>query len=103
MVEEFYDLRADPNCLVNLFKAAPDNKRLTEEDKKLLKMLQSKLREWMVQHSDPALESFQHRNQPKALERFIQSYRIRAANEVQALRSYEGQIWESFYCCSVRQ
>ena len=89
VVEEFYDLRKDPNCLVNLFTATPDNKRLTEEDKKLLKMLQSKLREWMVQHSDPALECFQHRNQPKALERFIQSYRIRAANEVQALRSYE--------------
>jgi N-sulfoglucosamine sulfohydrolase len=88
-VEEFYDLRKDPNCLVNLFTAAPDNKRLTEEDKKLLKMLQSKLREWMVRYSDPALESFENRKQPEALERFIQSYRIRAASEVKALRSYE--------------
>jgi N-sulfoglucosamine sulfohydrolase len=88
-VEEFYDLRKDPNCLVNLFAGGTDNKRLTEEDKKLLKMLQSKLREWMAQHSDPALESFQHRNQPEALERFVQSYRTRAGKEVQALRSYE--------------
>jgi hypothetical protein len=62
---------------------------LTEEDKKLLKVLQSKLHDWMVHYRDPALESFRNRNLPGALERFVQSYRTRAANDVQALRSYE--------------
>jgi len=88
-VEEFYDLDVDPNCLINLFTADPGNERLTEENKKLLKVLQSRLLEWMVHYRDPALESFRNRNRPEALERFVQSYRTRAANEVQALRSYE--------------
>ena len=88
-VEEFYDLQADPNCLVNLLAVNQGNKRLTEEDKKLLKVLQSKLREWMIHVRDPALESFDNREKTEALERFVQSYRTRAGKEVQALRSYE--------------
>ena len=80
-VEEFYDLQADPNCLVNLLAGGRGDKKAES--------LQSMLRSWMIRVRDPALESFDNRDKPEALERFVQSYRTRAAKEVQALRSYE--------------
>ncbi len=80
-VEEFYDLKADPNCLVNLLAGGRGEKKAES--------LQSMLRSWMIRVRDPALESFDNRDKPEALERFVQSYRTRAAKEVQALRSYE--------------
>ena len=80
-VEEFYDLQADPNCLVNLLAGGRVDRKAES--------LQSMLRSWMIRVRDPALESFDNRDKPEALERFVQSYRTRAAKEVQALRSYE--------------
>ena len=43
----------------------------------------------MIETNDPALDAFDHRDQPQALERFLQAYRSRMAKEVEALKPYE--------------
>jgi N-sulfoglucosamine sulfohydrolase len=88
-VEEFYDLETDPNCLVNLLASRQRDKARKEEHKKKVDELRSQLRAWMMATKDPALEAFDHRHQPKALERFVQKYRARAARQVEALKPYE--------------
>jgi hypothetical protein len=45
----------------------------------------------MVRVGDPALRAFDNRQQPEMLERFLQDYRKRAAEEVEALIPYEKQ------------
>ena len=86
-VEEFYDLRQDPNCLVNLLDSS--SKQTASAERNQIEALRRKLREWMVQVEDPAIEAFDNRDQPDALERFVQSYRDSAADEVEALKPYE--------------
>jgi len=88
-VEEFHDLRTDPNCLVNLLGTARDGQPLSAAEQKHLDDLRAKLRRWMVQVEDPALTAFDNRHQPESLEQFIQDYRARAAEEVEALKPYE--------------
>ncbi|MCZ6671551.1 MAG: sulfatase [Verrucomicrobia bacterium] len=85
-VEEFFDLRTDPSCLVNLLGS---DKTPTVAQKKEIEDLRAKLRTWMVQVKDPAIDAFDNRNQSDALERFVQAYRTRAAKEVEALKPYE--------------
>ena len=85
-VEESYDLSADPNCLVNLLGS---DKTLTATQNKEVESLRAKLREWMIQVNDPALNAFDKRKQKESLESFVQEYRKRATKEVQALRPYE--------------
>lgn len=80
-VEEYFDLRTDPNCLTNIVQH--------EQHKENVDRLRSKLRSWMVETNDPALDAFDHRDQPQALERFLQAYRTRMAKEVEALKPYE--------------
>jgi len=91
-VEEFYDLHADPSCIVNLLGAGRGEKGLADADKKKLDGLRAKLREWMVQVGDSALHAFDNRQQPETLERFMQDYRARAAEEVEALKPYEKRM-----------
>jgi len=88
-VEEFYDLRADPHCLVNLLGNGRSEKALADAHQKALDDLRGKLREWMVRGDDSALSAFDHRDDPAALERFVQEYRARAAEEIKALKPYE--------------
>jgi N-sulfoglucosamine sulfohydrolase len=88
-VEEFYDLRTDPNCLVNLLKDGPGGKTPGDKRPEQIALLRGKLREWMVRIKDPALGAFDNRHRPEALEKFMQTYRARAAKEVEALKPYE--------------
>lgn len=85
-VEEAYDLRADPNCLVNLLgsETIPTLAQMDE-----IEVLRVKLREWMVRVEDPALDAFDHRHHPEALEQFLQDYKAKAANEVREQKPYE--------------
>ena len=85
-VEESYNLRTDPNCLINLLGS---DMTLTTEQNHEVEALRIKLREWMVNVKDPALDAFDRRNQRAALEDFVQSYRKRAEQEVGELKSYE--------------
>jgi N-sulfoglucosamine sulfohydrolase len=91
-VEEFYDLNADPGCLVNLLGVDRGERDLANTDKKELDDLRAKLRAWMVQVGDPALHAFDNRHQPEVLERFLQDYRRHAAKEVEALIPYEESV-----------
>ena len=81
-VEEFFDLRDDPGCLKNLLGTGNAEQATVEG-------LRARLRKWMVQVNDPALAAFDERNNPAALEAFIESYRAQAQREVDALKPYE--------------
>ena len=81
-VEEFFDLRSDPGCLKNLIGTDDGKQPLVSE-------LRARLRNWMVQVNDPALAAFEARDNPAALEAFIESYRAQAQKEVDALKPYE--------------
>jgi len=85
-VEEFYDLRADPHCLVNLLDSGRSR---DDAQQKQLKLLRGRLREWMVRTNDSALNAFDNRHRPEVLEEFVQTYRKKAAAEVEALKPYE--------------
>ena len=89
-VEEFYDLRSDPECLENLFDERGERSRVREyaaHSDRLRKIL----RAWMVDVGDPALVALDQRDRPEALERFMQKYTAKATKEIEALKSYEEQ------------
>jgi len=56
-LEEFYDLRNDPDCLVNLLDS-PERRGDVERFRGLL-------REWMKQTGDPLLPAFENRRSPE--------------------------------------
>ena len=87
-VEEFYNLRNDPFCLENLL---PNKQRGTasKSSNEALMSLRQKLRTWMVKHNDFALDAFDHRDLPEALEQFMKDYTERSGKEVEALKPYE--------------
>ena len=87
-VEEFYNLRKDSFCLENLL---PNKEQgaTSESSKQALEMLRRKLRTWMVEYNDFALEAFDHRDSPEALERFMKDYTERSGREVEAMKPYE--------------
>lgn len=58
VLEEFYDLQQDPDCLVNLM----DDPRVAGAREALV----ARLRTWMVQTSDPALAAFDQRHDRRA-------------------------------------
>lgn len=91
-VEEFYDLRADPDCLVNLLGPGQSERDMASVDKKKLDGLRAKLRAWMVEVGDPALHAFDSRQQPEVLERFVQDYRAKAAEAKETLKPYEESV-----------
>jgi N-sulfoglucosamine sulfohydrolase len=91
-VEEFYDLHADPSSLVNLLGVGRGEKLLTDANKNKLDDLRARLRVWMVRVGEPALHAFDNQQQPETLERFMQDYRARAAEEVEALKPYEKRM-----------
>ena len=65
-----------------------DQQQLPEHQERI-DHLRAKLREWMVQVEDPALEAFDNRHSPDALKRFMQQYTERATKEIETLRQYE--------------
>ena len=81
VVEEFYDFANDPDALHNLIDD-PDYRE--EADR-----LRGQLLELMRRTGDPALEAFEDRHSPAALERFMVRYKTKAAKEIEALEEYE--------------
>ena len=78
-VEEFYDLKDDPFCLKNLAADRPA----------AMSAFQKQLRDWIVKYGDFALEAFDQRDSPAALEQFMKDYTERSGKEVEALKPYE--------------
>jgi N-sulfoglucosamine sulfohydrolase len=88
VVEELYDLENDPDALHNLID---DPKYRDQADR-----LRGQLLEWMRATGDPALEAFEDRHSPEALERFMTRYKARVAKEIEALKAYEDQTGYHF-------
>ena len=63
VLEEFYDVRNDPDCLVNLI----DDPAYQAEIEKFRGMLE----EWLRKLDDPMLAVFQNRDDPKALNAYM--------------------------------
>ncbi len=59
-VEEFYDLKSDPNCLVNLAKVPQHQNRF--------QAMRNEMRAWMKRTDDPLLNAFELRENPRAME-----------------------------------
>lgn len=87
-VEEFYDLRKDPFCLENLLPYK-DQGAAFKLGNEALEMLRQKLRTWMVEYNDFALEALDQRGSPKALEQFMKDYIERSGKEVESMKPYE--------------
>ncbi|MEM7699754.1 MAG: sulfatase, partial [Verrucomicrobiota bacterium] len=60
VLEEFYDVRADPDCLINLVDH-PDHAEALASHRR-------KLRRWMKEHQDPILAAFELRNDLPSLD-----------------------------------
>jgi len=84
-VEEFYNLREDPHCLSNLInsESAPPGTSIAVNQSR------ERLRSLMFRISDPALHAFDKRQDPHALQSFMESYTNRATKEIEQLQSYE--------------
>jgi N-sulfoglucosamine sulfohydrolase len=66
-IEEFYDLKKDPNCLFNLI----ENKSYLKK----IEAMRNEMEKWMVKTNDPLLKVFQNRNSPqKMLDAFYETY-----------------------------
>jgi N-sulfoglucosamine sulfohydrolase len=61
--EELYDVRNDPDCLVNLIDAAQHQKQLND--------MRRCLESWMVTTGDHMLDTFRKRNDPEAREAYV--------------------------------
>ena len=63
----------------------------SEDSQKQIEALRSRLRSWMAETSDPALSAFDQRDQPEALEHFVESYKAAAQQQKDELRNYENR------------
>ena len=70
VVEELYDVQADPDCLVNLIESS--------DHQEIANGLRTDLENWMVQTKDHMLDTFRQRNDPKARESYVQEYEKQA-------------------------
>lgn len=70
VVEEFYDFQKDPDALHNLIDEPNYKKEIEAMRKELLA--------WMKKTGDPALEAFENRSSPEALEKFMAEQDARA-------------------------
>jgi len=78
VLEEFYDFERDPDGLNNLI-ADPRYRDRIEEMRRLLD-------ERMQRTNDPAQEAFRDRDDPAALDEFMEKQRIRAKRTGQPIR-----------------
>ena len=69
--EEFYDFESDPDARHNLIDDPKYRPQLDE--------MRAALREWMVRTKDPALEAFDHRDDPEAVAKFMEKQDAEAA------------------------
>jgi N-sulfoglucosamine sulfohydrolase len=70
VVEEFFDIEKDPDCLNNLMDSSKHQQALTK--------LQQDLEQWMVDTRDPMLDVFRHRDDPAARAAFIEAQQAEA-------------------------
>jgi N-sulfoglucosamine sulfohydrolase len=73
VIEEFYDFKNDPDGLNNLI----DDPSYKEQIDKL----RSELQDWMEKTGDPALNSFENRNSPAVLKKFMVEQEARSGRE----------------------
>lgn len=86
-IEEFYDLKNDPNCLRNL----ANDKKYAQK----LKEYKVTLRNWMKKHSDPLLPVFDELKQPKKMRSLL--------NQVYATRLKPGLKNSKAYALKVKE
>ena len=84
-VEEFYDLRKDPNSINNLLSSKENQSGYEKEISKL----QDRMLEWMIKFKDPAVSAYKNRESPGALEKFMGEFTTKARAEKEALIPYE--------------
>ena len=84
-VEEFYDLKKDPNSLNNLINPKDND----SEYSKAITDLRKLLLDWMIKYKDPALTAFKNRQSAESLEKFMEEYTAQARAEKEALIPYE--------------
>ncbi|EDM27026.1 sulfatase [Lentisphaera araneosa HTCC2155] len=65
VIEEFYDLKADPHCINNLINNPEYKEKINE--------YRAKLVSWMTEHSDPVLAMYQVKEQPKKMISMLKS------------------------------
>ena len=73
VLEEFYDIRKDPDCLINLVEVEPPRAALREHTRMLdaMEAHRQLLEQYMEETNDHALEAFQNRDDPAILEAYI--------------------------------
>jgi len=76
--EEFYNFKIDPDALNNLVDDPEYSNELNKFRKKMLKM--------MKRYNDPAYETFRNRNKSGAINKFMESERIKAKNTKPVVR-----------------
>ena len=84
-VEEFYDLKKDPDSLKNLINPKDGDSEYTET----IVCLRKLLLDWMIKYNDPVLTAFKNRQSAEALEKFMEAYTAQARAEKEALVPYE--------------
>jgi N-sulfoglucosamine sulfohydrolase len=72
VVEEFYNVRDDPNCLINLIGEPTRREEVGH--------LRAALESWMERTGDPLLDVFRHRDDPAALAAFMKRVEAEAAS-----------------------
>jgi hypothetical protein len=80
-VEEIHDLRVDPNCRTNVVNDPAYRERLD--------LLRERLRRWLTETNDPALQAFMGRGDPVALQKYMALYPEQAKLEMGARNVYE--------------
>ena len=84
-VEEFYNRKNDPNCLVDLLQGRAS----TENSPPPVDRYRKELREWLKRVNDSALAAFEERDDPEVLAKFVRDYTARATKAKEELRAYE--------------
>lgn len=77
-VEEFFDYKKDPNALKNLIDSP--------EHQGVIKELREDLYQWMKETGDNAASAFENRDNPEALQKWLEQYEADAKARVKAQR-----------------
>ncbi len=70
VVEEFFDIQRDPDCLHNLIHSSAHQSTLSE--------IRQQLESWMIETKDPMLEVFRHRDNAEARIAFVEAQQLEA-------------------------
>ncbi|MGC6436792.1 MAG: hypothetical protein ACON5I_10575, partial [Verrucomicrobiales bacterium] len=84
-LEEFYDLKKDPDSLNNILGSKDKDSNYDKE----ITNLREKLLKWMVNFKDPVLDAYKNRHSPEYLEKFMEEFTAKARAEKEALVPYE--------------